>query len=371
MKDPFFLQPIPALSEWVRPFAEKYSLTVLPLHIHEVIASALLYTFIHLVVSPWASKRYFSKYYPTDRGKRVSWDSHVVSLFQSTLINAMALYCMWADEERKSMDWQARIWGYTGASGMVQSFAAGYFVWDFITTLSFFDVFGIGLLAHATSALLVYSFGYVSLRLPFVLLINPTLRADSLLQRPFLNYYASVFILYELSTPFLNIHWFCDKLGKTGSKLQLYNGIVLLVTFFSARLIWGVGQSALVWYDMYRALFSAPNTEFMSVTPADEKLAGSEDIMDYAKEAGPLPVWLVAIYLASNIILSILNFVWFGKMIKAVRKRFEPSKEEPEQNKKLPVGSGTAANITDKLNEVRRRNHIPDAQVTDDLEGIQ
>ncbi|KAK7737427.1 hypothetical protein SLS53_006500 [Cytospora paraplurivora] len=349
MKDPFFLQPIPALSEWVRPFAEKYSLTVLPLHIHEVIASALLYTFIHLVVSPWVSKRYFSKYYPTDRGKRVSWDSHVVSLFQSTLINTMALYCMWADEERKSMDWQARIWGYTGASGMVQSFAAGYFVWDFITTLSFFDVFGIGLLAHATSALLVYSFGY----------------------RPFLNYYASVFILYELSTPFLNIHWFCDKLGKTGSKLQLYNGIVLLITFFSARLIWGVGQSALVWYDMYRALFSAPNTEFMSFTPADEKLAGSEDIMLYAKEAGPLPVWLVAIYLTSNIILSILNFVWFGKMIKAVRKRFEPSKEEPKQQEKLPVGSGTAANITDKVDEVRRRNHIPEVQVGDDLEGIQ
>lgn len=83
-----------------------------------------------------------------------------------------------------------------------------------------------------------------------------------LLQRPFLNYYASVFILYELSTPFLNIHWFFDKLGMTGSKAQLYNGIILLVTFFTSRLIWGVGQSFMVWYDMYRAISVGPNVEF-------------------------------------------------------------------------------------------------------------
>lgn len=162
MKDPFFIAPIPALSEWVRPFAERFNLTVLPQHIHEVLFAALMYTFVHLVISPWLSMKYAPKQYPTHRGKRASWDAHVVSLFQSTLINILALWCMFADEERKTMDWQARIWGYTGASGMIQSLAAGYFVWDFITTLLFVDVFGFGVLAHATSALLVYSFGYVS-----------------------------------------------------------------------------------------------------------------------------------------------------------------------------------------------------------------
>lgn len=165
MKDPFFIPPIPALSEWVRPYAEKYKMAVLPLHIHEVIASALLYTFIHLVVSPWISRKYASAYYPTNRGKRASWDSHVVSLFQSVLINIVALWVMFSDQERKSMDWQARIWGYTGASGLVQSLAAGYFVWDFCITICNLDVFGVGLLAHAVSALTVYSFGYVSLGL--------------------------------------------------------------------------------------------------------------------------------------------------------------------------------------------------------------
>jgi hypothetical protein len=162
MKDPFFVAPISALEEWVRPYAEQYHMTVLPQHVHEVIASALLYTFVHLVISPWLSNKYAAKYYPTDKGKRASWDSHVVSLFQSTLICIIALYVMWADKERASMDWQGRVWGYTGASGLVQSLAAGYFIWDFFITITNFQAFGFGLLAHAVSALSVYSLGYVS-----------------------------------------------------------------------------------------------------------------------------------------------------------------------------------------------------------------
>lgn len=349
MKDPFPIAPIPALSEWVRPFAEKSNLIVLPQHIHEVIFAALMYTFVHLVISPWLSMKYAPKQYPTQRGKRASWDSHVVSLFQSTLINILALWCMFADEERKTFDWQARIWGYTGASGMIQSLVAGYFVWDFIITICFVDVFGIGVLVHATSALLVYSFGY----------------------RPFLNYYANVFILYELSTPFLNIHWFFDKMGMTGSKAQLYNGIILLVTFFSARLIWGVGQSFVVWYDMYRALYTAPNTEFMSVTPADEKLPGTEDIMMYAKEAGPLPLWLVGIYLVSNLALTTLNFIWFGKMIKAIRKRFDAPAEESKQEEKPVDGVAKASAVVDKVDDVRRRHNVPVPEIEDDLGAMQ
>lgn len=163
MKDPFFIPPIAALTEWVRPYADKYHLTVLPQHVHEVIASTLLYTFIHLVVSPWLSNKYAKAYYPTSRGKRASWDSHVVSLFQSVLICVISLWIMYADKERQSMDWQARIWGYTGSSGMVQSLVVGYFIWDLAITVANLQTFGLGLLAHAVSALSVYSFGYVSL----------------------------------------------------------------------------------------------------------------------------------------------------------------------------------------------------------------
>jgi hypothetical protein len=163
MRDPFPFPPLPALNKAVQPYVEQYSLPTLPLHIHEVLGAALFYTFIHLVVSPVISNWFFPKHYPKNsRGKKANWDAHVVSLVQSTLINGLALWVMFTDKERKGMvDWQQRVYGYTGAAGMVQALAAGYFVWDLVTTVLFLDVFGLGLLAHAFSALLVYSFGFV------------------------------------------------------------------------------------------------------------------------------------------------------------------------------------------------------------------
>jgi hypothetical protein len=41
-------------------------------------------------------------------------------------------------------------------------------------------------------------------------------------QRPFLNYFAPTFILYELSSPFLNIHWFLDKVNMTFDTEGIY-----------------------------------------------------------------------------------------------------------------------------------------------------
>ena len=163
MRDPFPIPPIPALSKAVQPWADKYGFPTLPLHIHEVVGFALFYTFIQTVVSPVLSTRLFPRHYPAhDRAKKANWDSHVVSLVQSVLVNAVALWVMAVDEERKAMDWQQRIWGYTGACGFVQSMAAGYFIWDLLMTAMHIDVFGLGLLAHAVSALVVYSFGFVS-----------------------------------------------------------------------------------------------------------------------------------------------------------------------------------------------------------------
>lgn len=162
MRDPFPIPPIPALSKAVQPLADKLAMPTLPLHIHEVVGAALLYTFIQTVVSPVLSTRFFPKYYPRhNRAKKANWDTHVVSLVQSLLINALALWVMYADEERKAMDYEQRIWGYTGACGLIQALAAGYFVWDLGITLLNLDIFGLGLLAHAISALAVYTFGFV------------------------------------------------------------------------------------------------------------------------------------------------------------------------------------------------------------------
>ncbi|KAI9171895.1 TLC domain-containing protein [Paramyrothecium foliicola] len=310
MKDPFFIPPLPWLSELVQPFADYFGFASLPLHVHEILAAALFYSVIFYPISPILSKLLAPQHYTAlPRKSRLNWDAHVVSMVQSTLINGLALWVMWQDEERKHMNWEERIWGYTGAAGLIQSLAAGYFVWDLVVTSLHLDVFGLGTLAHAISALLVYSLGF----------------------RPFINYYGCIFILYELSTPFLNVHWFMDKMKMTGSRAQLYNGLMLLFTFFSCRLVYGTYQSVRVFGDIFSAI---------NVYPSAEELASP--VMTFATDSSTVPLWLGVVYLASNLTLNSLNFYWFFKMIQAVRKRFVA----PKAAEKEPLVSSNASGLS-------------------------
>lgn len=171
MQDPFPIAAPPALVNFVQPYADALSLSTLPSHIHEVLFAFSLYTFIALVVSPALSIALTGdRYKNLNRRTRINWDVHVVSFFQSIIICAISLYIILNDEERKSWRgserWEERIWGYSGLSGMCQSFALGYFLWDLVMCAVYVNIFGWGMLAHAISATSVFALGYV--RLPFV-----------------------------------------------------------------------------------------------------------------------------------------------------------------------------------------------------------
>lgn len=112
-----------------------------------------------------------------------------------------------------------------------------------------------------------------------------------------MNYYGVNLILYELSTPFLNIHWVLDKTGMTGTTAQLVNGILLLLSFGGSRLVWGTYQSVGMYRDIWTA-YTAPGEN-------------------------PVPAWLAISFVVANTILCVLNFFWFSKMIAALRKRFD------------------------------------------------
>ncbi|KAL8664022.1 MAG: hypothetical protein Q9168_007992 [Polycauliona sp. 1 TL-2023] len=286
MRDPF-LSPPALLVKAAEPLAQSLSLKTLPLHVHEILPAFCIYEFINRIVSPYVSARLAPRVYPQlSRKTKINWNVHVVSMVQSCFINTLALWVIYADKERMQMNWKERVWGYTGASGMVQGFAAGYFAWDLLTSVQDIDVHGWGALAHAASALTVSMMGF----------------------RPFVNYYGLNFILYELSTPFLNIHWWCDKVGMTGSTLQLVNGIALLTTFGGSRLIWGTYQNYQMYTDIWRAVQNPGEL--------------------------PVPAWLAIAYLASTTALSCLNFYWFGKMVQAVAKRFDKPHDTQEKKTK-------------------------------------
>ena len=95
----------------------------------------------------------------------MNWDAHMVSMYQALFINTAALWVIFADPARsvqnESWNWMERLWGYNGAAGMCQAFAAGYFLWDLIMCSWHIEIFGWGMLAHAVSALTVFALGYV------------------------------------------------------------------------------------------------------------------------------------------------------------------------------------------------------------------
>lgn len=70
---------------------------------------------------------------------------------------------MFRDEERYDMQRSAieRIYGYTGASGLIQGLATGYFVWDLVVSTRYIKIFGPGIFAHAVTALSVFALGFV------------------------------------------------------------------------------------------------------------------------------------------------------------------------------------------------------------------
>ncbi|KAJ5834395.1 hypothetical protein N7447_000421 [Penicillium robsamsonii] len=349
------LDPFPPPPEWLRSFAEPYAIRfnspTLTDHIHEVIAAFVFYLLIHAVLSPCLSPILFKSYNKLTPRTKLNWDIHVVSFIQSIVINAAALWVMYFDEERSSMTSGERVFAYTGACGLIQALAVGYFVYDLIVSIVHVRMFGIGMLFHAVSALWVFSLGF----------------------RPFLNYFAPTFILYELSSPFLNIHWFLDKVNMTGSRAQWYNGMALLFSFFACRLFWGTWQSVVVYGDMWNALqhtwaaAAAPLSEPASVNanvfyPArdgslcvNEACARANAEMTRFKgyTAGGVPTWLVVTYVGSNLILNFLNFFWFSKMVETVLKRFRTPAESAatgeKKGKNEPISAEKAAQLKEDI----------------------
>jgi len=245
---------------------------------------------------------------------------HVVSFIQSTFICVLAIWAACNDPQRDawSKDEAAmlkRTFEYSHIQGAVQAYAEGYYIWDLFMSAWHLDIFGLGFLAHAASAVMVFSLGF----------------------RPFVNYWASVFVLFEISSPFLNIHWFCDKTGMTGSLTQLINGFFLLTSFFCCRLIWGTWNAILVFGDLYSIYDNPPSV----LRPSDDNLIHpdhleTDEIVAHPFAGKSLPLWLIMVYLGSNAILNLLNYYWFGRMIQTVSARFtkdKPAKKEKKEKK--------------------------------------
>ncbi|CAG8779002.1 13054_t:CDS:2, partial [Racocetra persica] len=216
-----------------------------------------------LAGSRFISPALFPKTYNSlPRIKRLSWDLHWVSMAHCLTVIFLSFPLLYQEELQKD-----KIFGYNAYAGNVYSIACGYFLWDALISLYYVKEFGFGFALHGICCFGVFIFAF----------------------RPFLNYYGSVFLMYEISTPFLNVHWFMDKLGLGGTLPHTINGVCLLTSFFFVRIIYGCYMSYQV---------------FLAVLPV----------------VSQIPVFLCVLYGTANIMLNCLNVYWFVKMIAYVSR---------------------------------------------------
>jgi len=156
------------------------------------------------------------------------------------------------------------------------AFAAGYFAWDIILCLRHFSIFGMQFLLHAVFCFLVYFFCVGD----------------------FLQYHSCVFLMYEASTPWLNLLWISTKLGLFEHPL-LTNicGGLLIVSFFFFRLVLGpyylIDVFSVLWFDDVRL---------------------------------QIDMFRRVYYAAAAAVLTILNIIWFRLIIAFARRQVKAGK---------------------------------------------
>ena len=292
MRDPW---PAPSvLSEAVKPITDLLHLHTLPPHAHEILLSFAFYTLVEKMISPQFSAYVFPQHYPKlPRRTKVTWDLHFTSFINAFILCGGVFYLMLYDDERLNGDWQDRMWAYSGVSGAVQAVATGYFMWDFMVCIVNYRTLGVLDLLHGTVGMVAALLGF----------------------RPFALYYGLSYLLFELSTPFVHLHWLFDKIDMTGSPAQWYNGVVLITVFFCCRLLLGPYLLWLFVSDLWTAYNHGVWTTHVQF-PAD---------LIPTTLVHTVPLWVAGFMMTGNAVLMFLNFFWFSKMISTIRKRFRPT----------------------------------------------
>ncbi|QID88523.1 hypothetical protein GRS66_011242 [Saccharomyces pastorianus] len=210
---------------------------------------------------------------------------HLISLLQSIVVLYYSLKFL-LDPKASAEPYQtshSRVFAETRDTQVICIFAIGYFVWDiYISTM--YSTFPF--VVHGIISTVVFCIGL----------------------KPYIQYYAPVFLMFELSNPSLNFRWFGIKFlphkSKFCSLMLLLNNMALMVIFFVARIAWGWYQIGKLSYDFYQV----------------------------RNEPG-FAVFDTIVILAGNFVLDVLNVIWFSTMVSVAAKVFKKGKAEDKVTK--------------------------------------
>jgi hypothetical protein len=276
--------------------------------IPQIIISTIFFT-VFYNGSKWISNlksRTYREYFSPR--ERVDWNNRIVSIVHSFVVVPVAFYCLIVEDLWN----QDQVTYHTAVSRLLCCFSAGYFIWDLVTCALNLRFFGPSFLIHG----IYCTFVYASVSLP----------------SPMFQRLAVCFLLFEVSTIFLNLGDTANKMKKYPlhakssvlGQIQTINFALFALTFLLARL--GFGNYCL--YDLI--------------------------ILAYER-FGEFTLWRqisMVTYVFMCCVSSVLNTYWFYKIIlKGYRMISGTDKEDSVSGK---TKSDEIAN--GKLNAVTTKN---------------
>jgi hypothetical protein len=185
-------------------FVKTLGLTKLPEYWHSI---ALSFAFFNIV---WAVGFGLSLLSPHFRAlntaRRVGWLGRIVSQVHALIAVPVGFY-LYMDPLLYGNPYD----GTTELSYQFNSFVVGYFMWDTLNCLLDVKYNGWVYVLHGVA-------GFIAYILTFT---------------PIWHWFASISILCEVSTPFVNFHWFLDKTGRSGNELVYLILLCLLLEWIS------------------------------------------------------------------------------------------------------------------------------------------
>ncbi|KAJ2236274.1 hypothetical protein IWW45_001929 [Coemansia sp. RSA 485] len=233
-----------------------------------IVAFALLFQLLRLSSNTLSSLVFGAKFDALTPRQKYDWGIRVVSQVHAVAVVVLAVPIFFKEELIKDT-----LYGFDDYASRVYTIICGYFLWDTFVSISDVKKIGFGFVVHGLASFGVYILAF----------------------KPSLQYYGASFIMFEASTIFLNINWWLDKLGMTGSKLQLYNAVTLLFLYLTVRIMFGSYMS----YHLFE----------------DLKARGTQT-------SAPLYYF----YRIANGSILLLSYYWFYLLIVGAMKRFSSKK---------------------------------------------
>ncbi|QOU18981.1 TDA4 [Brettanomyces bruxellensis] len=248
-----------------RPFPETTDDLFLQ-HWHELAVATIFY-FSITWLAPILNNRIFGSYYRTLENKKLKsdFDVHITS-FTQAIVAILLCIPMFAHPLFR----ENPIFGTYDFAGLACALTCGYFIWDLVYCCIYhFDLYGYQYLFHATGSLIVFTTTFRGYCQPLI----------------------PAFLIFELSTPFVNLFWFFTRGPKDliNEKAFMINGAFLIITFFLTRCVWGVYASCKAFK--------------MCLTVKDQ-----------------LPAIFIPLVFGLNVGFNCLNFFWFSKMAKLAKR---------------------------------------------------